>query len=258
MKSTDEFCEALTREGELFLGTALRAGLAAEVPTCPGWRVRDLVRHLGHVHRWATGFVADGLQRFVPPGEEAVPDGELADWYASGHRALLAALAKAPEDLECWTFLPGPATGRRFWARRQAHETAIHRMDAQAAAGEAISPVDAEFAEDGIDELVTGFHGRPRSRVRRERPGVLRIRASDRAEADWTVAVSAAPPRVGRTAPEAGGAPAAGGRVAADCEISGPAAVLYPALWNRPHDRAALTVRGERELADLWASAAAV
>ena len=27
------------------------------VPTCPEWTVRDLVRHMGGVHRWATGFV---------------------------------------------------------------------------------------------------------------------------------------------------------------------------------------------------------
>jgi uncharacterized protein (TIGR03083 family) len=38
-----------------------------------------------------------------------------------------------------------------FWQRRQAHETAMHRIDAEAAAGD-VHPIDAELAADGIDE----------------------------------------------------------------------------------------------------------
>ena len=46
-----------------------------------------------------------------------------------------------------------------FWARRQAHETAIHRVDAELAHG-AVTPFDADFAADGVDELIMGFFGR--------------------------------------------------------------------------------------------------
>lgn len=42
-----ERIDALRREGRLLVDAAVR--------TCPGWVVRDLVRHLGGVHRWATG-----------------------------------------------------------------------------------------------------------------------------------------------------------------------------------------------------------
>lgn len=35
--------------------------------------------------------------------------------------------------VDCWTFLDAPSP-LAFWARRQAHETAIHRADAQLAA----------------------------------------------------------------------------------------------------------------------------
>jgi uncharacterized protein (TIGR03083 family) len=40
-----------------------------------------------------------------------------------------------------------------FWARRMAHETAVHRVDAELAAGESMA-VDADLATDGIDELL--------------------------------------------------------------------------------------------------------
>ena len=39
-----------------------------------------------------------------------------------------------------------------FWARRQANETAVHRWDAQRAAG-AVEPVEHTLAVDGIDEF---------------------------------------------------------------------------------------------------------
>ena len=45
------------------------ADAGAAVPTCPGWTVRDLIRHTGGVHRWATGFVADG--RTEPSGRDS-------------------------------------------------------------------------------------------------------------------------------------------------------------------------------------------
>ncbi|MEU9007352.1 maleylpyruvate isomerase N-terminal domain-containing protein, partial [Streptomyces sp. NPDC048551] len=56
-----EYVETLDREGRLLAEAAGRAGTEAPVPTCPGWRVSDLLRHTGAVHRWATGFVAGAL-----------------------------------------------------------------------------------------------------------------------------------------------------------------------------------------------------
>jgi hypothetical protein len=41
------------------------------------------------------------------------------------------------------------------WARRQAHELAVHRMDLEAAAGRPHEPLDVDLAEDGVDELLT-------------------------------------------------------------------------------------------------------
>src|SRR5262249_17763118 len=136
---------ALRREGELLADAAQRAGLAAAVPSCPGWAVRDLLRHTGYVHRWATGFVAEGLTRPGGASEEEIlgqgpADAELPGWFREGHAALVGALGAAGPGLNCWAFLPAPSP-LAFWARRQAHETAIHQVDAdQAAAGAAGQP----------------------------------------------------------------------------------------------------------------------
>ena len=121
-----------------------RADPGAAVPTCPGWAVRDLVRHMGGVHRWATGLRRRRAHRrraarvWTRSSGAGPDDAELADWLRQGCAALVAALGAAPADLECWSFLPAPSP-LAMWARRQAHETAIHRVDAELAAGGAAS-----------------------------------------------------------------------------------------------------------------------
>ncbi|MET9429391.1 MULTISPECIES: maleylpyruvate isomerase family mycothiol-dependent enzyme [unclassified Streptomyces] len=242
-----EYLETLAREGRLMAEAAEKAGLDAPVPPCPGWRVRDALRHTGVVHRWATAFVVEGHGSFHPMADEPDLDGdELVAWFREGHGLLVQALSDAPDSLECWTFLPG-SSPRGFWSRRQAHETAVHRVDVQAALGDAaLGPVDAEFAADGIDELLCGFHAREKSRVRTQEPAVLRVRATDTGDV-WTVRLSAQPPRATRG--DDGGA--------ADCELSGPAERLYLALWNRL-PQSAVTVTGDERLARLWRETSAI
>ncbi|MET9732151.1 maleylpyruvate isomerase family mycothiol-dependent enzyme [Streptomyces sp. NPDC006458] len=239
---TARHLEALDLAGRLLADAAERAGADADVPTCPGWQVRDLLRHTGAVHVWAASFVRERLTEPRPIGEAPDLDGkELTDWYRDSHRRLVDTLADAPEDVAYWTFHPAPnPSPLAFWTRRQAHETTVHRFDAQAALGVGPDPVDAEFAEftaDGIDELLRGFHARSRSRVRTEVPCVLRVRASD-TDAVWSVRLSPKPPV---TTLDADGP--------ATTELSGTAGELYFALWNRlpvPH------IAGDRALADLW------
>ncbi|MFJ5263453.1 maleylpyruvate isomerase family mycothiol-dependent enzyme [Streptomyces sp. NPDC088387] len=234
---TARLLERLDAEGRLLAAAAERAGTAAAVPTCPGWQVRDLLLHTGNVHRWAAGFVAEGVMERRPFGPSPQLDGaELVDWYRESHRKLVQTLEAATPDTACWAFLPAPSP-LAFWRRRQAHETTVHRFDAEAALGVPHSPVGTEFAVDGIDELLRGFHARSRSRVRTEEPRVLRVRASD-TDAVWTVRLSQEPPAAVR-----------GAVGDAECELSGPAAELYPALWNR----APLPeVTGDPALAVLW------
>jgi uncharacterized protein (TIGR03083 family) len=242
---TREHVTCLEREGGLLAAAAGRAGLDAAVPGCPGWQVRDVLAHTGYVHRWAAGFVAG--QRTEPvatPGEadllrDAPADDELLAWFAAGHAALVRTLREAAPDVQCWAFLPAPSP-LAFWARRQAHETAIHRVDAEQSAGGAgqaggASPLAARFAADGVDELLTGFLARSMRRGRWQgRTGVLGIHADDGAEgqADWAVV----------TGPD--GSSVSRGTGPADCDVTGPAASLYLALWNRgPVD--GLEIRGD-------------
>lgn len=240
---TAEHIRTLDEEGRLLATAARKAGTDAEVPTCPEWRVRDLVRHTGTVHRWATALVAEGHDAPRPLGSGPELDGDpLLTWFEDGHRRLVDTLRDAPADLACWSFLPAPSP-LAFWARRQAHETAVHRADAQSALGGELTEPTVEFAVDGIDELLLGFHARDRSRARTGTPRVLRVRATD-TDAVWTVRLSSEPPVTARA--EASQAPEAGD---ADCEITGPASRLYLSLWNR---LPLPTVTGDPALARLW------
>jgi hypothetical protein len=159
------------------------------------------------------------------------------------------ALGAADPGLNCWAFLPAPSP-LAFWARRQAHETAIHRVDAEQAAGQSPStgqPASAAggaapgngtsfepaFAADGVDELVMGFLARSIKRGNWAGPsGSLAIHAVDGSAggADWLIAGGQDAPLVSR----------ATGR--ANCDVTGPASELYLMLWNRaPADRLRVT-----------------
>jgi len=237
-----DLVDALRDEGHLLAATAESVPLDAPISTCPEWQMRDLLRHLGHVHRWATAHVEQ--QRTEPMGEREEADlfatwphdAGLIDWFRAGHGALVHTLETAAPDLDCWTFLPAPSP-LAFWARRQAHETAIHRADAQSAGGD-ITAFPPAFAADGIDELLFGFASRPGGRLRADPPRALHLHAVDVAR-EWLV-------HIGSERVEVRGEPGSG-----DCTVRGSASDLYLLLWNR---RAAdgLAVQGDAGLLDLW------
>ncbi|MCT9077436.1 maleylpyruvate isomerase family mycothiol-dependent enzyme [Streptomyces fulvoviolaceus] len=241
---TLEFIQTLEQDGLLLAAAAEEAGTDAKVPTCPEWQVKDLVRHTGAVHRWAASFVAEQATSPRPFGGLPDLDGaELLAWFRTGHRHLVDTLSAARPDVQCWQFLPAPSP-LAFWARRQAHETAVHRFDAEAARGGTPDELARDFAADGIDELLLGFHARSRSRVRSEVPRVLRVRATDADGAVWTVRLTQEPPAAVRN--DVGDA---------DCELAGPAARLYLSLWNRlPFP----SLTGDASVAELWREKSAV
>jgi uncharacterized protein (TIGR03083 family) len=250
-----QYVSVLADQGKRLAAAAGRAGPAAAVPTCPGWRVRDLLRHIGYVHRWATGYVAGQLTDMVPELSEAEQlaagpaDDQLIDWYTAGLSALKDALERADPAMTAWTFLPAPSP-LTFWARRQAHETAIHSADAQLAAG-GRPRFPADLAADGVDELLTGFFGRDAGQADASDSGrVLLVRAVDTGLA-WHVRLSQDATRI--LASERTDNPAG---LAVDCTVGGPASGIYLLLWNRADLLAAgAEVSGEASvLADFIAS----
>jgi len=237
-----EHIAALRREGALLATAASRAPLDAAVPTCPEWSLRDLVRHIGGVHRWAAWNVSHPSAAPVGDEQEAElmrswpDDAGLLDWYRDGHAALAATLSDAAPDVACWSFLPAPSP-LAFWARRQAHETAIHRADAEGASGP-ITPFAAEFAADGVDELLLGFLSR-RRRAHLERSCSLALRATD---LDTTWSVEMRPDGLSATRDARDGT---------DCSVAASASDLYLLLWNR-RDRTGLDVSGDASVLDTW------
>jgi uncharacterized protein (TIGR03083 family) len=192
--------------------------------------------------------VATGLTRPATPEEDAIHfaapgDDELLAWFRAGHRALVQTLSSADPAVTCWSFLPAPSP-LACWARRQAHETAIHRVDAESALGAIPDDWSAAFAADGLDELFTGFFGRKRGRLVADPPVRLAVAASD-VELAWTMHIE---PDGRRVVP---------GRHPAELTVSGPANDLYLLFWNR-RGLDGVLAEGDLGILELWRSKATV
>jgi uncharacterized protein (TIGR03083 family) len=241
--SLDEHVTGLHSAGEVLRRAAAEAGLGARVLTCPGWDVADLVTHQGMVHRWAAANLrgeTDHDTAVSVAAAKAAPD--LLVWFDEGVDALVATIEATADDVEALVFLKDAPPPRRFWARRQAHETTMHAVDASSASlgrwpVAADVKVDAALAADGIDELLTGFITRGKGKLHTEQPTTLLVRADDTGHA-WTVQLSDGPivTTLGETA-------------APDAVFSGSAVGLYLALWNRSED---FTATGPKELVEQW------
>ena len=246
---TGEHIEALRRASARLAAAAGAAGPDAAVPSCPEWVVRDLVRHQGGVHRWAAGIV--GTPRTEPwrAGLEEIvgtwPDDEdLIGWFSEGAENLAGTLAGADPAVRCWAFLAAPSP-LAMWSRRQAHETWVHAVDAELAAGWPPGGVAPAFAADGVSELLTCFITRPGDDLKADPPRRMRVRCAD-ADGDWLVTIG--PDRIVTTSP----GPVSGeAGTAAEVEVSGDAGDLYLALWNR-RPASVLTVRGDADLLGLF------
>lgn len=233
--STAEHIERLEAEGRRLGDVVARVPLDAAVPGCPGWDVEALVRHLGDVHRWAATIVANRLQERLRRDFAAPDDRDsLLAWYAEGHAHLLGALrgASPEDDFWAWGAAPNP---QAFWARRQSHETAIHRLDAEQAAGSATA-FPAAAAADGIDEWL--MLATRRCKVADGGGRLLHVAASDTPGA-WVVELREDGLGVER------------GHAAADCSVRAPASDLFALLMNR-RDAAGVDVAGDADVLRAW------
>lgn len=170
----DSWLAALRTDAAAF-HTAVESGsLDAEVPTCPGWTVRDLAFHLGEVYQRQYGHLLRGSTTRPVPADPEPREGDPLAYFDRHYAELARVLDSADADLPAWN--PAPQAKKAvFWHRRMAVETAIHRWDAQVASGPA-EPVEAKLATDGVTEVIDSML--PVSR-RRDARGVVALHAVD-------------------------------------------------------------------------------
>jgi uncharacterized protein (TIGR03083 family) len=227
--------EAVVEEGERIgvLAQQMASGLnptpggfAVPVPWVPEWTARDLIGHLGTVHRWASAILRAGhTERPGPEATRTPPEDGLLDWYATGLTELISILRATPPDAPAWHMSPTAEKTAASWARRQAHEHVVHRMDLEAAAGVPHAPVDTALAEDGVDELLTVIlprwaHTEPLTSA----DAGTAVTCTDTGRA-WSVHVEGGSVTVH--------ADASG---AEDAHLKGDATQLLLRLWGRPAD----------------------
>lgn len=219
--------------------TTAGAALDRDVPTCPGWTCERLIGHIGRVHRWTARWISTGGAQDV----ERPPDGDaVVAWARAGLGELVAAITAADDDdatVETW-YGPQPAT---FWPRRMAIEAALHRYDAQLAAG-VPTPVDTSLAIDAIDELFAvvlpmrgtgGLDGDGRT---------IHLHATDpdlgeHDGGEWLVTLAAGGPEVTHV------------HAKGDVAVRGTASDLLLLLWNRV-DPDRFEVFGDADLLTRW------
>jgi uncharacterized protein (TIGR03083 family) len=150
-----DYQAALIDQNRLFTETVLSAQPETPIPTCPGWSMLQLMRHVGRSERWAAHILRTGADISLDPRSVAngrPPDNRdgARDWLLAGPQVLLEAVAHiGGRDVSVTTFVgPRPA---QWWIRRFLHETTVHRADAVLAVTEEFD-LEPAVAADGIDE----------------------------------------------------------------------------------------------------------
>jgi MDMPI C-terminal domain/Mycothiol maleylpyruvate isomerase N-terminal domain len=173
-------------------------------------------------------------------------------WLRAGAARIADAVREAGSDL-VWTFTgPAPAV---FWIRRMAHETLVHRADAQLAVSAEPEPaIDAGIAADAIDEWLTlltgGILGNADEPIKALPAGAaLHIHATDDGLAgrgEWMIRH------------DAGGLTVKPGHGKGGAALTGPAASLLLVLMRRkPVSDPAVTVYGDSAVVDGWLASTA-
>ncbi|MDQ1709597.1 MAG: hypothetical protein QOG49_982 [Frankiaceae bacterium] len=148
------YLELLASDGSL-LRAAATADLAAAVPWCAGWTARDVLTHVAEVYEHKLACIALAGREPEPWPPDWPPGRDPVEWYDDALGRVLTVLRTTDPAAPSWTWWPADQTAG-FWVRRMAQETAVHRVDAQSAAGQPTA-IDAELAFDGIDEVLTMF-----------------------------------------------------------------------------------------------------
>ena len=251
----DRYCAEILEQTRLFSRTVASTDPATPVPTCPEWTVRELATHMGVAHRWSAELVGRRAESYLPT--EEVPDAQppegasseaLATWLTAGAERLAEQLRGATPDSHAWSWMSQQDAG--FWARRMAHETAIHRVDAVRASGaEFTMPTD--LATDCLNEWLEiatlgefADYKPEAAQAIRDRAGTsLHLHGTDGQPgvAEWLIELGPA------------GASWRHAHATATVALRGPAVDILLVMYGRlPTDAEGVTVLGEAELLDHW------
>jgi uncharacterized protein (TIGR03083 family) len=249
--STERCYDEIQASTDTLAGLVDGVDLATPVPTCPDWTLRQLATHVGRAQRWAAEIVSTRSAEFIPFRQ--VPDGKLPDdtaqhapWLRAGAARIIVAVREAGSD-RVWAL--GQLRPAGFWARRRAHETAVHRADAEIATGRE-ARFEPDIAADGIDEwlgVMSGLGGTDPRVGALPDGAVLHVHATDEGldgAGEWLVQ---------RQGPEVIVQP---GHGKGDVALRGPAGRLLLVLLRRvPPDDPQVQVLGDPAVLAGWLAA---
>jgi uncharacterized protein (TIGR03083 family) len=184
-----DYRAALHSEAARFVDVLSEADLTARVPTCPHWRVDDLLYHLAETFLFWASVIReraddpDPIEAAKPAKPTARAD--LLALYERCTSALFDSLDTTDDNVAVWTWSDDHTVG--FIRRRMPHEALIHRLDAELVA-DALSDVDPALAADGVHELLQHFYTRPGWSSFRDDGPVGRLHATD-TDTSWLVRV---------------------------------------------------------------------
>lgn len=208
---------------------------ARRVPSCGDWTLEALIEHCATVWTFVHSSITAGAR--VDPASFTKPAGSASQWHADAFDALTDLMTERPPNAEAWTWDPENQS-MSFWWRRMAHESTMHRWDAEAALGITPAPIAPELAVDGVDELFDVY-------VRLRRPDgfagngeTVHLHATD-ADGEWVITRTPDGMQVERAH--------------AKCDVAarGPAQDLLLFAWGRIGPER-LETFGRTELLDEW------
>lgn len=200
-----------------------RGDLAAQVPTCPEWTLKDLIEHTGQVHRWQTEACRVDAGGFPVPAEAWAPAAgqPLAEWFRDGVEGAVATMRAVSPGEPRWTWAkPEGGNTSDWYFRRIAQETLVHRIDAELAAGAGVTDVDPTFAADGVAEMFEVFVPLAAGQPIGGDGETIHLHATD-ADSEWLITLHAE--RVD----------AVPGHAKGDAALRGPALDLLLTVWGR-------------------------
>ncbi|MEV7094635.1 maleylpyruvate isomerase family mycothiol-dependent enzyme [Amycolatopsis sp. NPDC051045] len=233
---------ALGIEGRLLAEAVHAAPTEAPVPACPGWSIGEVARHVGSIYRMIRRRLAEGRSPDDWP-RDPEPGQSLQQFLEAGLSELLDELAAHDPEERADTWWPADRT-YGFWRRRMLHETVVHRVDVEQAAGGDSHGVPDDVAIDGIDEVLTLWFGQklPMLGLTGTKAGSVGVRAGAHS---WIARAGPVTTDAWRCSAEEA--------EAADDVVTAPPAQIYLWLWGRA-SLTSVTVRGVHDqAAQLWA-----